>query len=113
MRLFICTVFCFLITAITLSMLYWHERNFGLGPETKYLQVTTHIFDTSVTELLAPLAFGGTVVMAPPGAGEERVAPHADVRVAVLHPLARRDRHVHDAGIISHLLLRRRQLARR
>ena len=59
-----------------LSMLYWHEENYGLGRDTRYLQCTTHIFDTSVTELLAPLVFGGTMVMAPAGALTDAAGLH-------------------------------------
>ncbi|HZM81958.1 MAG TPA: amino acid adenylation domain-containing protein [Candidatus Limnocylindrales bacterium] len=50
-----------------LSQLLWMQREFGLGPDDRVLQMSPYTFDISVWELVLPLLCGATVVMAAPG----------------------------------------------
>jgi amino acid adenylation domain-containing protein len=46
----------------------WVIRDHGLGPGDRVLQKTPLVFDAAGWEVFGPLASGGTVVLAPPGA---------------------------------------------
>ncbi|WP_114946851.1 non-ribosomal peptide synthetase [Microvirga calopogonii] len=50
-----------------LNRLAWMQRAYALAPGETVLQKTPVGFDVSVWELFWPLAFGGQLVMAPPG----------------------------------------------
>ncbi len=50
------------------NMLAWIVREYGLGPEDRWLFKTPQTFDVSVPDVFFPLAFAGQMVIAPPGA---------------------------------------------
>ena len=47
------------------NFLTWMSDDLGLDATARVLQVTSPSFDISLTEILAPLALGGSIVMAP------------------------------------------------
>ena len=53
-----------------LNHISWIIRTFRLGPGDRTLQRTSHMFDASVAEYLAPLLSGGSIVMLPRDAGQ-------------------------------------------
>ncbi|MFD0201773.1 MULTISPECIES: non-ribosomal peptide synthetase [Saccharothrix] len=57
---------------------------FRLGPGTRFLQFAAMTFDASVLEIFAPLAAGGTVVLAPPVDGPDLVDFLRDRRITTL-----------------------------
>ncbi|MFJ8691311.1 amino acid adenylation domain-containing protein [Streptomyces roseolilacinus] len=65
----------------------WRVRTHGIGPGDRVLHKTPLTFDAAGWEIHAPLAGGGTVVMAPPGAEQDPallVRTVAEHRVTVL-----------------------------
>ncbi|MET9225533.1 amino acid adenylation domain-containing protein [Lentzea sp. NPDC003310] len=49
----------------------WAARHYGFGPGDRVLQKTSASFDASVWEFFQPLAAGGVLVLAPPGADRD------------------------------------------
>ncbi len=50
------------------NMLHWIVRAYELGPGDRWLFKTPLTFDVSVPDVFFPLAFGGEMIIAPPGA---------------------------------------------
>ncbi|MGW8378392.1 amino acid adenylation domain-containing protein [Streptomyces sp. ODS28] len=64
------------------NLIRWMVETFGFGPGSRVLQRTSLIFDAHVWEVFAPLACGGAVVLAEPGAERD---PGALVREVAEH----------------------------
>jgi amino acid adenylation domain-containing protein len=56
------------------NMLHWMVGEYGLGPQDRWLFKTPTTFDVSVPDVFFPLAVGGVVVIAQPGAHADPAA---------------------------------------
>lgn len=71
------------------SSIIGHGQAYGLGPRTRMLQFSTFTFDGSLSEILTPLVFGGTVCMPSDTQRLQDTAKFimdAQVNVAILTP---------------------------
>ncbi|WP_261763840.1 non-ribosomal peptide synthetase [Pseudonocardia asaccharolytica] len=62
------------------NQIAWSQREFGLGPDDRVLQLASASFDTSVWEIFWPLATGAAVVLPAPGAHADPVQLAAEIR---------------------------------
>ena len=62
------------------NQIAWSQREFGLGPADRMLQLASPSFDTSVWEIFWPLASGAAVVLPDPGGHADPVHLAAEIR---------------------------------